>query len=97
MAPYFRWNLKAYGDSRLLMSVELISQRSTCSKFGAVTTPQVRHWQDGDRLSKLTNLRGFQTLLGQLVDLLFDIIWSELQPLKIERKHSASDLGKLSE
>jgi hypothetical protein len=29
--------------------------------------------------------------------LLFDIIWSELQPLKIERKHSASDLGKLSE
>lgn len=34
----------------------------------------------------LTDLRGCQTLFGQLEDLLFDIIRCELQPLKVKVK-----------
>lgn len=34
----------------------------------------------------LTDLRGGQTLFGQLEDLLFDIIRCELQPLEVKMK-----------
>lgn len=33
----------------------------------------------------LTNLGGGQTLLGQLEDLLFDVIRGEFQPLKVKK------------
>lgn len=47
-----------------------------CGAFNTFLYPGLRE--------TLTDLRGGQTLFGQLEDLLFDIIRCELQPLKVQ-------------
>lgn len=56
----------------------------------ATTTAVHTDRQDGHaesaELRTLTNLGGGQTLLGQLKDLLFDVIRGEFQPLKVKKR-----------
>lgn len=71
---------------RLIVSHILTKYKVICRNSFFHEDQYFQHFPGPALTPTLTDLRGGQTLLGQLEDLLFDIIRCELQPLQVKVK-----------